>query len=305
MQKLKILALNGLAWAWGLLCLLVGVVDFFQGEFILGALVIVGALLILPPFRKKIPLKPKNITIVAILMTFVPLAILGNKKAIEQQAQKPQETKQEPIQTNNNETENQTIQTPPKPEPKKQEVVKKAELTQSTRDYSKIIMPYSKSWTPKLYSAWGADWINKINKMMPKVVDKVAKNPRCDEPEVVELSDNRSIVKKEAVFFVDCKNKERFYVSQKELTSNQNAKPESEKLGEPHLYIQQCVDAIKAKTNYPSTFDEHRFSIRAYKGTSGNIVIDVPFTAKNGIGVEMESRARCVIDTQNRLIVEM
>lgn len=129
MQKLKILALNGLAWTWGLLCLLVGMVDFFQGEFILGALVIVGALLILPPFRKKIPLKPKNITIVAILMTFVPLAILGNKKAIEQQAQKPQETKQEPIQTNNNETENQTIQTPPKPETKKQEqeVVKKSE----------------------------------------------------------------------------------------------------------------------------------------------------------------------------------
>lgn len=138
MQKLKILALNGLAWAWGLLCLLVGVVDFFQGEFILGALVAIGALLLLPPVRKKIPLKTKSVVIIAILMTLVPLTILGNKKAIEQQAQQPQETKQELSQTSNNETKNQTVvETPPKTEPKKQEVVKKAEPKQQEKPKEK------------------------------------------------------------------------------------------------------------------------------------------------------------------------
>lgn len=84
-------------------------------------------------------------------------------------------------------------------------------------DYDKVIMPYTKEWTPKLYASWGKDWINQINQMMPKAVDKIAQNPRCDEPDMIELSDNKSIVKKEAVFFVDCKNKERFYISQNDL----------------------------------------------------------------------------------------
>lgn len=59
--------------------------------------------------------------------------------------------------------------------------------------------------------------MDKINKMMPLAVDKVALNPNCDEPDMIELSDNKSIVKREVVFFVDCKNKQRFYISQNDL----------------------------------------------------------------------------------------
>lgn len=84
-------------------------------------------------------------------------------------------------------------------------------------DYDKIVIPYTQDWTPKLYATWGKEWVDKINKMMPLAVDKVALNPNCDEPDMIELSDNKSVVKKEVVFFVDCKNKQRFYISQNDL----------------------------------------------------------------------------------------
>lgn len=93
--------------------------------------------------------------------------------------------------------------------------------TTQKKDYSDIVMPYTKKNMPKLYARWGDVWIKKINHMLPLAAAKAAQNPKCDIPEIVDISDQRSIVKKEAVFFVDCKNKERIYVSQKDLpTSN-------------------------------------------------------------------------------------
>lgn len=166
------------------------------------------------------------------------------------------------------------------------------------KDYSDVAIPYTEKGYPKLYATWGKKWVDDINTMLPLVVKKVAANPQCDAPSIADLSDNRSTVKQEAVFFVDCVNGERFYISQKELSENNDVQAESSILsGKPSQYIQPCREMIKAQLNYPDTFDEVFGSVNSFKGTSGNMVVEMDFIAKNAIGAEMPQSARCVFGT--------
>lgn len=100
------------------------------------------------------------------------------------------------------------------------EIIVPSEQSISTteKDYSDVVIPYTEKSYPKLYAAWGKEWVDDINTMLPAVVKIVSKNPQCDAPSIADLSDNRSIVRQEAVFFVDCVNGERFYISQKDLS---------------------------------------------------------------------------------------
>lgn len=165
-------------------------------------------------------------------------------------------------------------------------------------DYSDVAIPYTEKGYPKLYATWGRKWVEDINTMMPLVVKRVAANLKCDAPSIADLSDNRSIVKQEAVFFVDCVNGERFYISQNELTENTNVEAESNMLsGKPSQYVQPCRDMIKAQLTHPSTFNESLGAVNSFKGTSGNMVIEIDFTAKNAIGTELPQSARCVFGT--------
>lgn len=165
-------------------------------------------------------------------------------------------------------------------------------------DYSDVAIPYTEKGYPKLYATWGEKWVDDINTMMPLVVKRVAANPKCDAPSVADLSDNRSIVKQEAVFFVDCVNGERFYISQNELNEETSVEAESDVLsGTPSQYIQPCRDMIKAQLSYPSTFNENIGAVNSFKGTSSNMVVEIDFTAKNAIGAELPQSARCVFGT--------
>lgn len=176
--------------------------------------------------------------------------------------------------------------------------------TEPTKDYSSLVVPITQD-SPKTYNAWGKKWIDDINNTMPVAINRIAKNDKCDEPVDVGLSIERSKPKEEAVFFVDCKNGERFYISQTELNNNAEVKAESEQLADAHEYIQMCKKAVKAQVNFPETFDEKTLSIHAYKGTSGNVVVEIPFVAKNAFGVEIENTGKCIIDTQNNATVEI
>ena len=170
--------------------------------------------------------------------------------------------------------------------------------------YDDIVVPYTQKTMPKLYADWGGEWIKKINAMMPQVVAKVATDPKCDSPELVDLADTKSTIKKEAVFFVDCKNGERFFVSQNDLSGNKPLKAESQQLeGEPHEYIQACRDNVQNTLQYPSSFDQEVLSTTARKMPSGNIEVIMPFNAKNGFGNEIPQTARCLITTDRKIEV--
>ena len=164
-------------------------------------------------------------------------------------------------------------------------------------DYSHVVYEITEKGYPGTYAKWGKEWIDDINRMMPLAVQRVASNPKCDAPETADLSDNRSSPKQEAVFYVDCRNGERFYISQNELTDTTQIEAESEVLsGEPSDYIKPCQEMVKAQLNYPSSFDAD-IGTSAFKGTSGNIVVEMSFTAKNALGAELPQAARCVFGT--------
>lgn len=165
-------------------------------------------------------------------------------------------------------------------------------------DYSDVVYEITKDGYPKTYNTWGKEWIDKINNMMPLAVEAVAANPKCDAPEMIGLSENRSTPKEEAVFFVDCANYERFFVSQNELKEGTELQAESEVLaGDPSKYIEPCKDLIKAQLTYPSSFKAVFGGTNAFKGTSGNVVVEMDFTAKNGLGNEIPQSAKCLFTT--------
>ena len=161
-----------------------------------------------------------------------------------------------------------------------------------------IIVPYSKEETPKVYKQWGSKWVEKINQMMPQAVEKIKGNPKCDAPESVILSEQKSRVKKEAIFIVDCANGERFYVSQKEFKSNKVIKAQTDKLGEPSAYVESCKKAIKDSVEYPIKFDS---GITSRKTQSGNIEVIVPYKMQNGLNSRSRLAMRCLVTTDNKI----
>lgn len=151
---------------------------------------------------------------------------------------------------------------------------------------------------PKIYASWGRAWINKINYMMPIAVALVAENPKCDAPSTADLSDNRSLVKKEAVFYVDCINGERFYISQADIAEPKPLVAENDMLADGNAaYTLACGELTKTKLEYPSSFKPLVEDTKAFKGSSGNMIVEIPFTSLNIYGAELPSLSRCIFST--------
>jgi hypothetical protein len=155
---------------------------------------------------------------------------------------------------------------------------------------------YSKDQFPKTYAQWGEDWISKISNFEKQVAQKIANESNtCDSIEMVSLSDNKSTPKKEAVFFVDCANGERFYVSQNDLADTQEIKSQTEKAISQSEALESCIQMVKANTKYPSSVNFKMLDSGGFTAkTTGNVVIALGFEAKNSLGAEVSAKARCV-----------
>lgn len=73
-----------------------------------------------------------------------------------------------------------------------------------------------KNW-PRLYATWGEAAVERLNGLQPLIARKAASSPNCDRVEYVGYSESRSLPKQEAIFFVDCRNAQRLYISEKDL----------------------------------------------------------------------------------------
>ena len=62
---------------------------------------------------------------------------------------------------------------------------------------------------------------------------------------------------------------------------------------------------IKAQLSYPSTLNEDIGAVNSFKGTSGNMVVEIDFTAKNAVSAELPQSARCVFGTngENEVVI--
>lgn len=151
---------------------------------------------------------------------------------------------------------------------------------------------------PKTYRKWGKKGIDKINSLGPKAAELVANSKSCDQVEMVDLSDEKSVPNKKIVFFVDCKNKERFYVSDADIELGYKVVSVRESFDNINKssYYEACLKGIKSKANYPSTVDTSIFNRSIRPSSTGGILVYMEFSAKNGFGLEQKLIAECSWD---------
>lgn len=188
--------------------------------------------------------------------------------------------------------------------PKEQAVAEKqkidGKIASGVREFK-----YDKKTYPKLYKQWGEKAVKEMNGYLPRIAEHVAREDSCDAVESVDISDARSNPKaKQMVFFVDCRNGKRFFVSTDDLNSGRKSTAEQDKKIDSSAVISQCDAAIKAQLNHPGTFDPHLLDTATGVNPNGNILVTRGFTAKNGLGMQIDYRAYCVI-TGNKVEVSI
>lgn len=144
---------------------------------------------------------------------------------------------------------------------------------------------------------WGSAGVKRINAAMPKAAEKVARSSNCDYVELVGLSD-RGKPGQQAVFYVDCRNGQRFYVSEDDLKSDAAVVSKNARTAaiNDSTAIKACEDSVKSQLNFPSTFDRDLLNTSVYRAPTGNIAVRFTFQARNALGAKLPQRARCVID---------
>lgn len=161
------------------------------------------------------------------------------------------------------------------------------------------VYPITKKGYPKLYAEWGAAKIKEVNSLMPLAAKKIASSAECNKVDLVELSGQRSSPRGDIVFFVDCANGKRFYVSKAELKSA--SAPQSQEKKMSNISNQQATDAcekaIKVQLTNPMTFDKKFGTNSVYRApTTGNIIVDFTFEVKNNLGGVLPHKAHCVFN---------
>jgi len=163
---------------------------------------------------------------------------------------------------------------------------------------SKAVWEMTPDQFPRVYEQWGADWVDKLNAMQYEAARKVAQAPSCDSISIIGLSESRSVPKQSAVFFADCANGERFYVSDEDLQNNQAIQSKQEQMSDltDSKAIEQCENAIMTQLTHPSSFSHTWLGQDVYRPATGNVVATIDFEAKNALGLDIPMSARCVFD---------
>ena len=91
-----------------------------------------------------------------------------------------------------------------------------SKIIPKNKDYSKVVDIAKRSDAPKFYDKWGKATIDRSNKLIKKAARKAEESPDCDSVEWVSMSDNMS-KPDEIVWYADCTNGNRRYVSEKSL----------------------------------------------------------------------------------------
>ncbi|WIA54308.1 hypothetical protein N6H05_14675 [Sphingobium sp. WTD-1] len=157
----------------------------------------------------------------------------------------------------------------------------------------------------KTFAKWGDAGVRRIQKLREAAAETVAQNPKCDAVELSEISDQRSAPPDSPVVYVDCRNSERFYLSEADVGGQLSSEKEKGSRFSSAELISRCTSEVKSRLNLPSTFDRDFFSVSDRQGTSGNRVVEFTFEAKNALGLTLPASARCVMTTQGQFEVEI
>lgn len=171
------------------------------------------------------------------------------------------------------------------------------------------VSPMKKKGYEKTYAKWGESQIKRINELMPKAALAVARSERCDRVEWVSLSDARSTAKKEAVFLVQCKNNERFYVSEKDIDKTAVSVQEATSKYNNEWYSKQCFNLFQnsfyekfAGTDMTASYNMGGTVYRA--PSTGNVVVTHNWTVK-GNNNSAKIRVKCTFDDRGLIDVDI
>ncbi|WP_237173046.1 hypothetical protein [Paracandidimonas lactea] len=159
------------------------------------------------------------------------------------------------------------------------------------------IQKITKAQYPKTFKQWGQKGVDRINSLTPAAAQLVIDSGTCDSLELIELS-GRSKPPSSIVFFADCKNGNRFYVSDADIKASQKlmSKNETTSKYSDSAMTEMCTKSIRSGLQFPSTFDANFGGTTVYRAPGGNVVVNIDFEAKNGLGNVLPHRGRCVFD---------
>lgn len=148
---------------------------------------------------------------------------------------------------------------------------------------------------PKTYQKLGADAAQRANELAPKVAELVSRADRCVSVQLVELS-NRA-TKSQLQWFVDCTNGTRYYVTEQMVKAGTVPSSNAEKLKAADTFENHalCEAMIKSSLHFPSSYSREQGGVQASVTPTGEIVIRIAFTAKNGIGLTVPQIGECAL----------
>lgn len=157
---------------------------------------------------------------------------------------------------------------------------------------------------------WGAAGVAKINRLLPLAAARVAASSECDGVVVAGYSSDRSRPPASPVFYADCNNKRRFYVTEADLASEAPAVSRNAQVAgiSNSAAIEACERSVRQQLNLPSSYDRDLLNTSTYRSPYGTLTVQFTFQAKNRLGVEANLRATCSVDdrgVQPAEIVEM
>lgn len=155
---------------------------------------------------------------------------------------------------------------------------------------------------PKAYAKYGDKYISQVNKLAPEIAKYAAKQAQCDRVEMVTFSDSKSS-KQEKVWFVDCANKERLYISENQLKSGEAIKSNAQKAQEYDYdpLLETCAMLIQQSLNFPSTYDQAWMGLERGMSPNGTFWVRIPFSAKNAMGAKLPQVAECTDEGKGRV----
>ena len=157
------------------------------------------------------------------------------------------------------------------------------------------VSPMTRRGYPKTYSALGASRFREANILLPSAAKIASENSQCNKVSYVGLSNSNS-TKGNLWFFVDCNNGARIWVSEKDIKSGGGGKSATDLAPDETSVRMWCMDQIKRRVNYPETLEIHDFAGYATSvSPTGNRVVYLDFTAKNGFGVPIRKTAVCTV----------
>lgn len=165
-----------------------------------------------------------------------------------------------------------------------------------------VLLITQKSY-PNTYKAWGEKGIERINALMQPAAEIVASSPGCDRVELLELSNQRSSPPDNIVFFADCANGKRFFITEREILEKRQVVSQNDKSGwfKEQQLLEICKAAVEGRILAPCVLK----STSVYRAVAGRTVVTVEFTAVDGTLAGSTNVARCYFDGLSLTEVEL